>query len=146
MVLCLEFSSSRLLAQKMSGTDGEDEYKQFEGDGEEDLGLFGDLSNFEGLALEEEAEKSTESGSTCPHCLEKYLSPRVLSCLHVLCETCLKELLVEVGDNDEDDQVYNGSGRNGCKSHGTITCPQCKQETIVIITFISLRFHLTARW
>ena len=54
----------------MSGTDGEEDYKAlqaFDNDGEEDLGLFGDLSSFEGLALEE--QDSTDSGSSCPQCL-----------------------------------------------------------------------------
>lgn len=53
----------------MSGTDGEDDYKalqSFGDEGDDDLGLFGDLSSFEGLALEEDA---AESGSLCPQCL-----------------------------------------------------------------------------
>lgn len=54
----------------MSGTDGEDDYKALtnfgDGDGDEDLGLFGDLSSFEGLALEEDV---AESGKLCPQCL-----------------------------------------------------------------------------
>lgn len=60
---------------------------------------------------------------------EKYKNPRVLSCLHVLCETCLKNLLA-VADDEEgtDEAVY--MSRN--KTHRTITCPICKQETIVI--------------
>lgn len=54
---------------KMSGTDGEEDYKalqSFGDEGDDDLGLFGDLSSFEGLALEEDA---AESGSLCPQCL-----------------------------------------------------------------------------
>ena len=51
-------------------------------DGEEDLGLFGDLSAFEGLRIEEESaagKQSTESGGLhCPHHLGKYKNPRVL--------------------------------------------------------------------
>lgn len=54
----------------MSGTDGDDDYRNnYEGDAEEELGLFGDLSSFEGLALEEENELAIEKGSVCPHCL-----------------------------------------------------------------------------
>ena len=53
----------------MSGTDGEDDYKalqSFDGEGDDDLGLFGDLSSFDGLALEEDA---ADSGTVCPQCL-----------------------------------------------------------------------------
>lgn len=53
----------------MSGTDGEDDYKalqNFDGEGDDDLGLFGDLSSFDGLALEDDV---AESGNLCPQCL-----------------------------------------------------------------------------
>lgn len=55
---------------KMSGTEIEDDFKTLQsfgdGDGDDDLGLFGDLSSFEGLALEEDA---AEQGSQCPQCM-----------------------------------------------------------------------------
>lgn len=31
----------------------------------------------------------------CPCCNSEYVQPRVLSCLHVICENCLRPLLVE---------------------------------------------------
>lgn len=31
----------------------------------------------------------------CPLCEQEYKTPRVLNCLHVVCEECLKPLLVE---------------------------------------------------
>lgn len=60
---------------------------------------------------------------------EKYKNPRVLSCLHVLCENCLKDLLaVETDEEGCDNVIY--SGRN--KPHRAfIVCPLCKQETAV---------------
>ena len=60
-----------IVYHKMFGTDGEDDYKntQLYDEGDEDLGLFGDLSSFEGLALEDENELSAESGMSCPQCL-----------------------------------------------------------------------------
>lgn len=57
------------VSYKMSGTDGEEDYKAlqaFDNEGDDDLGLFGDLSSFEGLALEEDA---AENEITCPQCL-----------------------------------------------------------------------------
>lgn len=57
-------------AFKMSGTEAEDDFKTLQsyGDsvGDDDLGLFGDLSSFEGLALEEDV---AEQGTQCPKCL-----------------------------------------------------------------------------
>ena len=117
----------------MSGMDVGQDFRTI--DGKEDLGLFGDLSAFEGLRIEEESaagKQSTESGGLhCPHHLGKYKNPRVLSCLHVLCETCLKELLMSAGSSDGDDD--NEAPFSGRKSRtGIITCPQCRQETVVI--------------
>lgn len=54
----------------MSGTESEEDFKTLQaygsGDGDDDLGLFGDLSSFEGLALEEDM---AEQGSQCPNCM-----------------------------------------------------------------------------
>jgi len=112
----------------MSGTDGDDDYRNnYEADPEEELGLFGDLSSFEGLALEEENELAIEKGSLCPHCFKKQKSPRVLSCLHVLCEICVKELI----ELESEDLSENGVFTGRKKTKNTITCPICKQETTV---------------
>jgi hypothetical protein len=57
---------------------------------------------------------------------EKYKNPRVLSCLHVLCENCLKDLLAV--DNEDENVIYSGRS----KPHKAfIVCPLCKQETAV---------------
>ena len=56
----------------MLGSEGDDDYKaipNLEGEGEDDLGLFGDLSAFEGLALEEDGELRSEGRNACPQCM-----------------------------------------------------------------------------
>uniref|UniRef100_A0A182PA16 B box-type domain-containing protein n=1 Tax=Anopheles epiroticus TaxID=199890 RepID=A0A182PA16_9DIPT len=55
----------------------------------------------------------------CTLCKNKFSSPRVLSCLHVFCESCLDKLLAE-GTGDKGLELGNGS---------TIVCTICKQST-----------------
>ncbi|XP_055524823.1 B-box type zinc finger protein ncl-1 [Wyeomyia smithii] len=50
----------------------------------------------------------------CSLCQNKYVSPRVLACLHIFCEMCLDSLLAE----DETKRL-----------DGIIECPTCKQPT-----------------
>ncbi|XP_055613192.1 B-box type zinc finger protein ncl-1 [Uranotaenia lowii] len=50
----------------------------------------------------------------CALCQNKFVSPRVLSCLHVFCESCLEKML------NEDESK---------KLEGLIECPTCKQPT-----------------
>lgn len=52
----------------------------------------------------------------CTLCQNKYISPRVLSCLHVFCEACLEKLM-------SDDEAK--------KMEGLLDCPTCKQTTKV---------------
>ena len=40
-------------------------------------------------------EEPSQSLYICPLCQSDYKQPRVLNCLHVFCESCLKPLLVE---------------------------------------------------
>ncbi|XP_072757506.1 B-box type zinc finger protein ncl-1 [Anoplolepis gracilipes] len=72
-----------------------------------------------GDALEEITCGNGEANDQgCVLCMSKLCSPRVLSCLHVFCETCLDKLLMdEAGDS---------------KAVGSIvSCPVCHQETSV---------------
>ncbi|XP_029667925.1 B-box type zinc finger protein ncl-1-like [Formica exsecta] len=71
-----------------------------------------------GDALEEITCGNGEANDQgCAVCMSKLCSPRVLSCLHVFCETCLDKLLMdEAGDS---------------KVGSIINCPVCHQETSV---------------
>lgn len=53
---------------------------------------------------------------------ENLSSPRVLSCLHVFCEACIDESLVE----NKDDLLKTG---------GTVICPECQQSTNVSLNY-----------
>ncbi|XP_052902788.1 E3 ubiquitin-protein ligase TRIM33 [Anopheles moucheti] len=55
----------------------------------------------------------------CTLCKNKFTSPRVLSCLHVFCESCLDKLLA---DSSGDKILEGGNG-------STIVCTICKQST-----------------
>lgn len=61
-------------------------------------------------------ENSVSADHVCQKCDEAFINPKVLSCLHVFCETCLQQL--EADNKEEDDE-----------SRDVITCPDCSQET-----------------
>ncbi|KAJ4452033.1 hypothetical protein ANN_03547 [Periplaneta americana] len=83
---------------------------------ENDLGLFGDGFGGTSPGPLEESSPSENRDQICNICSEKYCSPRVLSCLHVFCESCLEKMLMdETGDSGKRDSI--------------IKCPKCNQET-----------------
>ncbi|XP_069680308.1 B-box type zinc finger protein ncl-1 isoform X2 [Periplaneta americana] len=85
---------------------------------ENDLGLFGDGFGGTSPGPLEESSPSENRDQICNICSEKYCSPRVLSCLHVFCESCLEKMLMdETGDSGKRDSI--------------IKCPKCNQETKV---------------
>lgn len=61
----------------------------------------GDSDQLSEHAVDDDCETLSLTGGgerdpfTCPQCEREYKSPRVLNCLHVVCEECLKPLLVE---------------------------------------------------
>uniref|UniRef100_A0A8D8RDX7 Tripartite motif-containing protein 45 n=1 Tax=Cacopsylla melanoneura TaxID=428564 RepID=A0A8D8RDX7_9HEMI len=71
-------------------------------------------NNNHGGSIEEEwNSEATE----CYMCNAQYVSPRLLSCLHVFCECCLNNALNSVGAGD------------AVMRQGVIQCVQCDQET-----------------
>lgn len=67
--------------------------------------------------------KSVEDLLQCPVCLDKYVEPKSLTCLHALCRKCI-ESMVEA----ERSKVGRTSG-----GHGDImvTCPTCRQRSSI---------------
>ena len=51
----------------------------------------------------------------CPICLEQFKEPKVLSCLHSYCKSCLQKYVTKTSDEQH-----------------KITCPECRQETQVL--------------
>lgn len=63
-------------------------------------------------------DSSTPCDAICKLCDNKFVSPRVLTCLHVFCEGCIQKIMVdEAGDLIK--KIY------------TVSCPLCKQVTKV---------------
>lgn len=91
---------------------------EMESSDENELGLFGDGFGGGSPGPLEESSPSENRDQICSICSKKYCCPRLLSCLHVFCESCLEKMLVE----DIEDSV---------KRDFTIICPKCKQETKV---------------
>lgn len=73
-------------------------------------------------SLEEELETLSLSGDneldlyTCSSCHDEFRQPRVLACLHVFCEDCLKPILIE----------------------DCIVCPTCQQVSNPVLPPIGL--------
>ena len=63
-------------------------------------------------AAAEQALKKVEDQLTCAICLESYQDPKLLSCFHVFCSTCLLPLV-----------------KRGRRGQQTVQCPNCRQPT-----------------
>ncbi|XP_058979021.1 uncharacterized protein LOC131802651 isoform X2 [Musca domestica] len=74
----------------------------------------------------------------CKICSSRLQSPRVLSCLHVFCESCLNKLLNEDSSGGNLSSSSSTSSVGGdlvplhnCSGKSQIRCPICKQITMV---------------
>ena len=63
----------------------------------------------------------------CPVCMEEFVDPRVLTCLHSYCKRCLERLVKREG------QKYS------------IKCPECRKETEVRRVIFAPRQVLSKR-
>ncbi|XP_013794813.1 B-box type zinc finger protein ncl-1-like [Limulus polyphemus] len=62
-----------------------------------------------------------ENDHFCNLCNQELKQPRVLSCLHVFCETCLEKELLDLTNKQLDMEP--------CETLDVLTCPECKQES-----------------
>ncbi|XP_076321036.1 LOW QUALITY PROTEIN: protein meiotic P26-like [Tachypleus tridentatus] len=62
-----------------------------------------------------------ENDHFCNLCNQELKQPRVLSCLHVFCETCLEKELLDSRNKQLDLEP--------CDTLDILTCPECKQES-----------------
>ncbi|XP_023221259.1 B-box type zinc finger protein ncl-1 [Centruroides vittatus] len=62
-----------------------------------------------------------ETEHVCNLCSHQYEQPRILSCLHVYCESCLEKLLQGTTDEKLEDELISVTG--------ALICPDCGQET-----------------
>ncbi|KNC27338.1 hypothetical protein FF38_01088 [Lucilia cuprina] len=93
-------------------------------------------TELESGSLEDSSGSLGEGGvdKNCKICSSRLQSPRVLSCLHVFCESCLSKLLNDESGNISSSSSISSVGgenisTNSAKSH--IECPTCKQVTVV---------------
>lgn len=79
----------------------------------------------------------TSSDPMCPYCAKPFRKPRVLDCLHSMCEDCI---IAQIGDGDASRNANLNSAtdcmlENSCHLRptppGVIRCPVCYQESHV---------------
>ena len=61
----------------------------------------------------------------CSICLDQYVNPKLLSCMHTFCSNCISKLPQE--KHHEDQQNQHPAQHHG----GTIACPECRAFTEV---------------
>ncbi|XP_028895809.2 brain tumor protein isoform X2 [Zeugodacus cucurbitae] len=69
----------------------------------------------------------------CKICSSRLVTPRVLSCLHVFCESCLMKLLTEEsnGNSSSASSTTSTAGELMPPLKSVIECPTCKQVTMI---------------
>ncbi|XP_065366495.1 B-box type zinc finger protein ncl-1 isoform X2 [Calliphora vicina] len=94
-------------------------------------------TELESGSLEDSSGSLGEGGvdKNCKICSSRLQSPRVLSCLHVFCESCLSKLLNDEssGNVSSSSSISSVAGDNisTCSAKLQIECPTCKQITTV---------------
>ncbi|KAM7350464.1 E3 ubiquitin-protein ligase meiotic P26 isoform 2-T3 [Cochliomyia hominivorax] len=95
-------------------------------------------TELESGSLEDSSGALGEGGvdKHCKICSFRLQSPRVLSCLHVFCETCLSKLLYDdlssnISSSSSVSSVSTGENNSTCSGKSQIECPTCKQITTV---------------
>ncbi|XP_037937273.1 brain tumor protein isoform X2 [Teleopsis dalmanni] len=99
--------------------------------------MFSDVFDGKGGELDsgplEDSTGSASDGSdkTCKICNARFVSPRVLSCLHVFCENCLKKLLIDDSMASSASSTSSNGDPITPPLKSAIECPTCKQVTTV---------------
>ncbi|RZF38650.1 hypothetical protein LSTR_LSTR003456 [Laodelphax striatellus] len=81
---------------------------------------FAETFNGTSSPLENDSSLTANEDQICSICNNKYIMPRLLSCLHIFCESCLNK---QLNNND--------GGGDMIIREGILTCPECRQQTKV---------------
>ncbi|XP_039295126.1 brain tumor protein [Nilaparvata lugens] len=81
---------------------------------------FAETFNGTSSPLENDSSLTANEDQICSICNNKYIMPRLLSCLHIFCESCLNK---QLSDNE--------GGGDMIIRDGILTCPECQQKTKV---------------
>ncbi|XP_054731151.1 brain tumor protein isoform X1 [Anastrepha obliqua] len=92
-------------------------------------------SDLESGSLEDSCGSLGADGmdKNCKICSSRLVSPRVLSCLHVFCESCLLKLLTDEsnGNSSSASSTTSTAGELMPPLKSVIECPTCKQVTMI---------------
>lgn len=79
-------------------------------------------------------------GVTCLLCKSKLREPKLLDCLHVYCKSCLSGIAQMFASSKSG--ATDLATATDVQSNLLITCPKCKQDTIVCDLILSLSLSL----
>ena len=67
----------------------------------------------------------------CSICLDQYVNPKLLSCMHTFCSNCISKLLQKGIYHKDQRQQHQHQFYKQHNQQMTVTCPECRAFTKV---------------